>query len=378
MPRPRLSTSAGWLAALAAGLAVAPAAHAHVKWFSRFSYGDAPRGFVEVVSSPLVIGLALLAALVIGGFVLLDRRLDGTPTYRRLQRWLDDHRAASGGVLRAAAGASLLLSWQAESLLAPELPLPAAWVGWLQFAVAVALVFGPTVPLAGLGLLGLYAVAVFEHGVFHLLDYAVFAGVGYALLVGRWAGSRLGASGLPVLYATTGFSLLWLGLEKLVYPGWGGYVLQQNPALTMGFDVDFFLTGAAFVEIALGFLLMIGLLERPLAVVITLVFFTTTLIFGKPEVIGHTLLHGALVVFLLEGPGSTFTPPYRFHRTTRLRVAFAAVNFLLVTGALLAAYTVGAARMQANAAGHTRATQTPAATSPAHAHGPDSTAAPVR
>ena len=353
------------LVALVTGLAVVPAAQAHVKWFSRFSYADAPRTFAEVVSSPLVLGLALLSALVIGALVLVDRRLDGTNAYRRVLRWLDDHRSAAGGVLRAATGASLLLSWQADALLAPELPLPAAWVGWVQFAVALALVFRATVPLAGAGLLGLYALAAAEHGVFHLLDYAVFAGVGYALLVSRWGGARIGATGLPVLYATTGFSLLWLGLEKLVYPGWGSYVLQQNPALTMGFDVGFFLTGAAFVEIALGFLLMIGLLERPLAVVITLVFFTTTLVFGKPEVIGHTLVHGALVVFLLEGPGATFTPPYRFHRATRLRVSFAAVNFLLVTTVLLAAYTFGAARMHAHAAEHAAETQHPApATAP--------------
>ena len=360
MPAVRSPRRAAGLAALLAGLLAAAPAHAHVKWFSRFSYGDPPRTFAEVATSPLVLGLAVLAAAVIGGLVLLDRRLDTTRLYGRVTRWLDAHREASGGVLRAAAGASLLLSWQADALLAPELPLPAAWVGWLQFFVALALVFGPTVPLAGAGLLVLYAVATVEHGLFHLLDYAVFAGVGYALLVSRWPAGRLRASGLPVLYATTGFALLWLGLEKLVYPGWGAYVLQQNPALSLGLDVGFFLTGAAFVEIALGFLLMIGLLERPLAVVITLVFFTTTLVFGKPEVIGHTLLHGALVVFLLEGPGKTFTPPHRFHRAVRLRVAFAAVNFVLVSAVLLAGYTFGAARMHAAAAEHAAETQRPA------------------
>ena len=347
MRRPHPSRAAAGLAVLAAGLLAAAPAHAHVKWFSRFSYGDPPRTFAEIATEPLILVFALLAAAAMGAFVLLDRRLDGTRAYGRVTRWLDAHSAAAGGVLRAAAGASLLLSWQADTLLAPELPLPAAWVGWAQFAVALALVFRATVPVAGAGLLVLYAVAAAEYGVFHLLDYAVFAGVGYALLVSRWSAGRLRASGLPVLYATTGFALLWLGLEKLVYPGWANYVLQQNPNLSLGLELGFFLTGAAFVEIALGFLLMIGLLERPLAVVVTLVFFTTTLVFGKPEVIGHTLLHGALVVFLLEGPGKTFTPPYRFHRATGLRVAFAAVNFLLVTAVLLAGYTFGAARMHA-------------------------------
>ena len=37
-------------------------------------------------------------------------------------------------------------------------------------------------------------------------------------------------------------------------------VLSQNPALAMGFPLEFFLVGAAFVELGLGYLLIIGLL----------------------------------------------------------------------------------------------------------------------
>jgi hypothetical protein len=70
-------------------------------------------------------------------------------------------------------------------------------------------------------------------------------------------------------------------------------------------------------------------------VVITLVFFTTTLIFGKVEVIGHTPIHAALVVFLLEGPGRVYKPPIALHRGLGLRTAFAAVNFALLLGILL-------------------------------------------
>jgi hypothetical protein len=35
-------------------------------------------------------------------------------------------------ILRAGMAAVLLLSWQADSLLAPELHLRAGWLGWIQ------------------------------------------------------------------------------------------------------------------------------------------------------------------------------------------------------------------------------------------------------
>jgi hypothetical protein len=89
-------------------------------------------------------------------------------------------------------------------------------------------------------------------------------------------------------------------------------------------------------------LLIIGLFERPLALTITMVFFLTTLVFGKVEVIGHTTLHAALIVFLLHGPGTVYRAPVRFHRRLPLRVAFAAVNFALALVLLLPAYQAGA------------------------------------
>lgn len=350
----RRTTSLGVLSL--AGLVLAAPAEAHVKWFSRFSFHDRPLGLTEVVT-PTFLAFAALAATVVGALVVLDRWLTDRPFYSRFNARLEAQRPHADAILRAATGASLLLAWQGNTLLAPDLPLGAAWLGWAEFAAAVLLLFGRTVPVAGALLLGLYGVAVARHGLFYLLDYAVFAGIGYALLVSRLRPSTLRASALPALYATTGFSLCWLALEKLVYPDWVGYVVQQNPQLTMGLDPAFFVTAAAFVEFSLGFLLLVGVLSRPLAVAITVVFFTTTLVFGKPEVVGHTILHGALLVFLLEGPGHAFRPPIALHRTTRWRVAFASVNLLVVLALMLAAYTASARRMYHHAAEHERQTR---------------------
>jgi len=194
-------------------------------------------------------------------------------------------------------------------------------------------------------LIALYAIGVFRFGPFHMLDYVVYAGIGYYLAVSGAGERKIRGTGLPALYATVGFSLCWVALEKMVYPQWGLYVLEQNPSLSLGLPLSFFLLAAAFVEFSLGYLLIINLLQRPLALVITLVFFTTTLVFGKVEVIGHTPIHAALVVFLLEGPGRVYRPPIALHRGLGLRTAFAAVNFALLLALLFVPYTYGAARL---------------------------------
>ncbi|HLA63650.1 MAG TPA: DoxX family membrane protein, partial [Rhodothermales bacterium] len=323
-------------------LAFVPApAWAHVKWFSRFSFADRPLTAGEVVT-PTFLALALLSVVAIGALVVLDRRLAQAAWYRRIGTTLDAYRDRSPLVLRVATGAVLLLNWQADAMLVPELPASAAWVGWFQFALVLLLLFQKTVPLAGVGLAVLYGLGIARFGPFHMLDYLFLSGFAVYFMVSNTENAKVRALGLPALYATVGFSLCWVALEKLVYPDWGLYVLEQNPMLSLGFPIAFFLVGAAFVELALGYLLIIGLLERPFALLITLVFFTTTLVFGKLEVIGHTMLHAALVVFLLEGTGGVYRPPVRLHERPALRVAFAAVNFAVLLAVLLVPYTLGA------------------------------------
>jgi uncharacterized membrane protein YphA (DoxX/SURF4 family) len=324
-------------------------AQAHVKWFSQFSYADPPRGLREVLT-PLFFGLVLLSMLVIGTLVLVDRWMQGQPWWQRVQAWLAAHKDQSTLVMRIAMGATLLLAWQADAVLAPGLPIDAAWVGWCQFALAVLLIFPQTTPAAGLGIGALYSYAVWQFGPFPMLDYAHYLGIAVYLGLSQVAALRIRGLRLPLLYVTVGFSLCWLGLEKLVYPDWGLYLLEQNPQLALGFPPMFFLTSAAFVELSLGYLLIIGLFERPLAIIITIVFLLTTLVFGKLEVIGHTPLHAALIVFLLHGPGTAYRAPITFHRRIPLRMAFGAVNFALIIALLLPAYTAGAAFMYRQAA----------------------------
>lgn len=322
------------------------AVQAHVKWFSEFSFIDEPRTFRQILT-PVYLSMIVLSVVVIGGMVYLERTIAQTGWYSNLNSWLADRQPYSMLVMRIAMGAVLLISWASDAVLTPELESPLAWLSWLQFLIAIGLMFPKTTWLSGAGLLLLYLITIFEFGIFHMLDYLHYVGIGIFFLVSDVKDKKIQGLALPALYVTIGFSLIWLGYEKLVYPDWALYLLEQNPQLALGFEPGFFLQAAAFVELSLGYLLIIGLLERPLAATITLVFFMTTLIFGKIEVIGHTPLHAALIVFLFNGPGAFYKPPIAIHEKLNWRMAFGCVNFVLFMLIFGLAYT-GSARWQYN------------------------------
>lgn len=328
-------------------VAFAGQASAHVKWFTEGSYADRPLG-LEEVATPLFWQMAVLTVVVVALGVWLDALLKNARAYRRANDWLSGQSDRAVVVMRIALAMTLLLSWQDDAMLVPNLGIKQQWVGWYQFGLAFLLLFPRTVPLAGLGTLVLYGLGMRFFSGFHMLDYLMYIGVGWYLAVSRMpVEGRWRKSGLLVLYLTVGFALCWVALEKLVYPDWA-YGIMDKHNLAMGMDNALFLTGAAFVEFGLGFLIIICLLERPLAVLITLVFFTTTLVFGKVEVIGHTLLHGCLIVFLLEGPSNLEWRLKHYLRNVPARMAFAATGFALLLPALLWPYTTFAQRKYEN------------------------------
>ena len=338
----RVARSCGPCTIAAACLLAEIPVHAHVKWFSEFNFTDRPLTLAEAVT-PTFIAQACLSMATIALFVYLDRHLATVPWYSRVSEWLAARREHSVLVMRIGLGATLLLSWQAGTLFVPELVV-GEWIGWLQFLVALLLIFDTAVPMAGIGVIALLVVGLTQYGVFHMLDYTFIAGVGYYLAVSRSATSTFRDSGVPALYLTLGFSLCWAALEKIIYPQWASYLLDVHPQLTLGLEPGFFLISAAFVEMSLGYLLIICLLQRPLALLITVVFFLTTLVFGKTEVIGHTIIHAALIVFLLEGSGDRYRTPAAFIERIGLRTTFAAVSFAILLVCLIIPYVYVAQR----------------------------------
>jgi uncharacterized membrane protein YphA (DoxX/SURF4 family) len=155
--------------------------------------------------------------------------------------------------------------------------------------------------LGALGMLGLFALAAAEYGAFHMLDYPIFLGIAAYLVID----SRRGAAGRDLanlmLRVSTGLSLLWGGIEKFAYPEWSYMLLQQRPELTMGFNPEFFLVAAGFVEVCAAFLLIAGLLASRAAAALLLAFMVAGIVlFGMVDAVGHLLIMVPLVMIILS------------------------------------------------------------------------------
>jgi len=309
----------------------------HVKWFHDFSFLESPLGFSDALT-PLVVWMMIGGAIAIGSMVFIDGALSSSRIYGQITGWLEARKEHGPLVMRVGAGMTLLLSWQSDAILVPELAASAAWVGWLQFGLTILLIFPKMTPVAGVGIAALWLIGLTDVGLFHMLDYVLFLGVAIYLVVSSSSVQWVKGFGIPALYIGLGFSLMWVALEKIVYPAWGTNILELNQNLTLGIPTEQFLIFVAVSELLLGFLLVIGLMGRPLGIAITLVLFTTAVTFGKTEVVGHTIIHAALIVFLLEGEGSFYKTPINVHRKLGLRFAFASLNFVIVSAVMFAVY----------------------------------------
>ncbi len=313
-------------------------AFAHVKWFSDYSFAERPLALDEILT-PLFGILFAASTLGVAGVVVLDERLIRLPAYASFTSWLSRFENRSDLFLRVAVGSVLLLSWQSGSMLVPEIPSLHAIIDLAQLVIALLILANRLTAYAGYGLFALYGLAFWHYGALHLLDYAYLLGAGYYLVAMGSPRKKMRASALPGLYASVGFSLCWVALEKLFYPQWGLEILQERPFLTLGFEPGFFLTSAAFVEFTLGFLLIVCLVQRPLALAVTGLFMTTTLVFGKLEFIGHAIVHAALIVFILKGRGDIFRTPITFFYHLWQRIAFAIVSFVALYILMLTGYS---------------------------------------
>jgi hypothetical protein len=292
--RPSLAAAAAVAFLSVAGSA--SQASAHVKWFCAFDVAGQPRGLENVLCADFE-GLVGLAAL----FLILGCLADGTAlgdallnALNRVTRAMRDNHEI---LIRAVAGFFFVTLWSKEGiLLTPELKTTAAWIPWLQLAIAAGLISRRTMPLSGLGIVALFALAVHDYGVFHLADYPVFLGLAaYLALVGLER-DLLGVRPLDVARYSAGVTLMWASIEKWAYPEWSFPLFIEHPAVTMGFDGEFFMRAAGVIEFTLAFsLLWTPLVRRASAIVLAAMFIAATFEFGKIDVIGHA----PIVVVLL-------------------------------------------------------------------------------
>src|ERR1700731_95393 len=116
-------------------------ASAHVKWFCAFNVAGQPRGLENVLCSDFegLVGLAVL-------FLILGCQVDGTEFGDALSRALDRVPSALQSnqeiLIRAVCGFFFVTLGNLEGiLLTPELKTSAAWIHWLQLAIAAGLIW---------------------------------------------------------------------------------------------------------------------------------------------------------------------------------------------------------------------------------------------
>ncbi len=93
---------------------------------------------------------------------------------------------------------------------------------------------------------------------------------------------------LDIVRWATAITLMWASIEKWAYPEWTFPLFIRHPALTMGFDAEFFMRSAGVIEFALSFALMwTPLVRRVGAAILAAMFIAAIVEFGKIDAIGH-------------------------------------------------------------------------------------------
>lgn len=283
-------------------------ARAHVKWFAEYDLNKAPLPIGDVLTGQFLY-FFLSSVLLIYAFFWVDRYV-----FRRrileeaLQRYTLSESAASM-IMRCAAffffaAISAYGMYGHAFFLTPELKTDDRWVASMQLGLALCALYRRTLPLIGLGIVGLYVAALNQYGVFHLLDYLIFIGVAYYFGAALMAGPGWLMSRYIVLYGCTGLTLLWASIEKWGYAIWTYPLLAREPGLSMHLEPQIFVMLAGFVEFNLTFMVLssASLLSRVVTLGLTSIFVLAIYKFGVIDAVGHSIIIAILLVLVLLGP----------------------------------------------------------------------------
>ncbi len=307
--------------------------YAHVKWFTDVT---PVKETLDNVLSPVFMGTALAVALLLAILTQVLPAIMKIKALGQLDRQVERLRPHSFLILQYGSAIALLWSLLEGSLFAPEFAQPHGSIT-VAVGATIALLLIPhhvSAKLASLVLFGLYVYYVGEYGLFHMLDYGFYLAIAAALGLIRTVYERWS---FPLLYLGTGLSLCWVAVEKWIYPAMSLDIIEHHRVPTFGFDPAVFIVLAAFIEFVVGYLLVVGILNRLLSIVLTLIFIMTTMLFGYVEIVGHFMIHVILVLFVIEGV-SFYKPPVDIHKSKLDRIIFVALNFLLVLATFLLLY----------------------------------------
>lgn len=305
-------------------------ASAHVKWFSTFVVADSPRS-LDYLQLPDFKLLVVLSLLILALGCLLEESPLGPRVMNAIDRvtvWL---RTDIDRIVRTVCALFFIALWSMGGIiLTPELKTTSQLVPWLQFAIAITLIWRVTSPLAALGIVVLFGLAVWNYGVFHLADYPIFLGIAAYLALTGLQRDFFGVRPLDIMRWATGITLMWASVEKWAYPQWSFPLIAEHPSLTLGFESGFFMLAAGVIEFVLAFaLLWTPLVRRFAAIILAGMFVGACFEFGKLDVIGHT----GIIVVLLAIVGDDARMEVR-----RKHLLFAPVGYAVALAGFLGLY----------------------------------------
>src|SRR6266436_1077074 len=307
-------------------------ATAHVKWFVNCNVSDDPLPAQAMFTATFLLFFTVFLVLLYLGCIA-ERTALGANISQLLDRCAAPLHRRADDLLRSVAAVSFALLWADGGLIiTPELKASSIWLSAIQLLIPMYMFGRATLPAAGAGIIVLYGYGVATYGLFHMLDYPVFVGLGVFFALSVSQNTKLLAFRFDFLRWTVACTLLWPSIEKFVYPGWVAPIAITHPELTLGFDVTTVVTAAGVVEFGLSFALFWTPLVRRLAALALMALLTAaTFDFGKVDGIGHLMIIAILmVVFAHPGGAHDRCPPV--FAPLASGITLAAVIFLYTGG----------------------------------------------
>ncbi len=315
-----------------ASLAVAPfLAQAHVKWFAPYIVEAPPQRIVETLTDRwFLAGIALVLTFFVVTRAIEKTRF-GEAILASFDRVTGPLWTRRDDFMRfVIAGFFVAIFAVGGVYLTPDLKTPNEWVSWLQLVIAGLVFSRRTMPLAALGILGLWFLALTQYELFHLFDYlALGVGVAGYLFLAASNNPEWNKYRFAVLRWGVAIALMWSSLEKFAYPDWFYPLVEEKPFLTFGMPRDMFIPMAGVAEFTMGFgLLWTALIRRLSALALFIIFNMAVYPFGRLDLVGHALIMAVIVIIFCDP-----TPQVRF-AVRRTLVAIPAA--LVVTMAVFA------------------------------------------
>ncbi len=299
------------IALISAVFALMPgAAEAHVKWFAHYSVPQQPLPLHEVFNATFWQYNAT-AALVLWLLSYLERGQLGVVVMRSLDRLGSGLKPRTESLYRGGTAVFFTALWvMGGIILTPELKTASPVIPWLQAAIALGMFWRRTMPLSALGIAFLYAYGVYAYGIFHMLDYPIFLGLAAYLALTGLDLDLFGMRPLDVARWAAALTLMWAAMEKWAYPDWTYPVLASHPEIAMDLNPHFYMTSAGVLEFGLSFsLVSTPLVRRLAALVLSVMFVSAVLDFGKIDAIGHSMIVVILIGILIDEKPDTPHPP---------------------------------------------------------------------